>query len=85
MWVRDTAFSAPLCRMVEVVLLKLSFVFTSQGQATWGVHYADLTLQSEGKKVASKKQGRNPVANPMRSVKKKVIEIKLMYNKIHRS
>ena len=49
-WVREVAFLAPLCRMVDVTLLKFSFVFTDQDQDSWGVHHTDLRFQSEGKK-----------------------------------
>ena len=49
-WVREVAFLAPLCRMVDVTLLKCSFIFTDQDQDSWGVHHTDLRFQSEGKK-----------------------------------
>ena len=39
---------------------KFSFVFTDQDQDSWGIHHTDLRFQSEGKKLASKKQGHNP-------------------------
>lgn len=52
---RSSLLSAPLCRMVGVVLLKFSFVFTDQEQDSWRVHHTDLRFQSEGKKLAFKK------------------------------
>lgn len=69
--------------MVDIVLLKFSFVFTDQDQDSWGVHHTDLRFQSEGKETGlQKSKAITLAANPTGSIKK-ITEIKLTYNKMH--
>lgn len=83
MWAREVAFSARLCRMADVVLLKFSFVFTDQNKILEKPSHTS-QISVRGKKLAFKSKAITLAANPTGSIKK-ITEIKLTYNTMHRS